>query len=96
MINSGFCAPFITVAIFAIISFFHLMYLEITEGHKEVLGIGYALHLPPYLYVIYQLCKQNLKSLAWWVVASHVISVFCTAMILGSVLRTKGLLRHHE
>lgn len=89
MINSGFCAPFITVAIFAIISFFHLMYLEITEGHKGVIGIGFALVHPPYLYVIYQLCKQNLKSLAWWVVASHVILAICCAMIMGSVLMNK-------
>ena len=102
MINSGFCTPFITVAILAIISFCLLMYLEITEGYKGILTITYALHLPPYLYVIYQLCKQNLKSLAWWVIATHIISVICTSVIFISMLlprfrlRAEKLLRHND
>ena len=90
--NSGFCAPFITVLILGIFGLaINLLHLD----SKNQLSDGIQKHpivlicaIAPYLYVIYQLCKRKLNSLAWWVVVSHVLSN------MYAVFSVKQLIHH--
>ena len=90
--NSGFCAPFITVLILGIIGLaINLLHLDSKNQLRDGIQkhpIVDCLVLAPYLYVIYQLCKRKLNSLAWWVVVSHVLSN------MYAVFSVKQLIHH--